>query len=61
MVLLCNYEYSYCKEYCIQIVNVDEWISNALYYCNSVGEKIRTEMLIEDLRNASIIEKESRK
>lgn len=33
-----------------------EWMSNAMYHCNSEGEKIRTEMLIEDLRRASVID-----
>lgn len=30
-------------------------ISNTIHHCNSAGEKVRTEMLIEDLRNASVI------
>lgn len=33
-----------------------EWMSNAMYHCNSKGEKIRTELLIEDLRRASVID-----
>lgn len=40
----------------VQYLYPPEWMSNALYHCNSTGEEVRTEMLIEDLRNASIIE-----
>ena len=40
----------------VQYFYPSEWMSNAMYHCNSVGEDVRTEMLIEDLRNASIIE-----
>lgn len=40
----------------VQYLYPAEWMSDALYHCNSVGEKVRTKMLIEDLRNASIIE-----
>lgn len=40
----------------VQYLYPSEWMSNALYHCNSAGEEIRTEMLIEDLRNASVIE-----
>lgn len=40
----------------VQYLYPSEWMSNALYHCNSVGEKVRTKMLIEDLRKASIIE-----
>lgn len=32
-----------------------ELMSNALYHCNSAGEKVRTELLIEDLKRASVI------
>lgn len=32
-----------------------EWMSNAMYHCNSEGEKIRTKLLIEDLKRASVI------
>lgn len=32
-----------------------EWMSDAMYHCNSEGEKIRTKLLIEDLRRASVI------
>lgn len=32
-----------------------ELMSNALYHCNSAGEKVRTELLIEDLRRADVI------
>lgn len=39
----------------IQYLYPSEWMSDAVYHCNSVGEKIRTQMLIEDLKNASII------
>lgn len=38
-----------------QYLYPSEWMSNALYHCNNAGEEIRTKMLIEDLRNASII------
>lgn len=30
-------------------------MSNSNYHCNSTGEKVRTEMLIDDLRNAGVI------
>ena len=40
----------------VQYLYPSEWMSNALYHCNDVGEEVRTKMLIEDLRNASIIE-----
>lgn len=33
-----------------------EYTSNALYHCNSIGEKVRTEYLIDDLKRANIIE-----
>lgn len=33
-----------------------EWMYDAVYHCNSEGEKIRTELLIEDLRRAAVIE-----
>lgn len=33
-----------------------EWMYDTVYHCNSEGERIRTEMLIEDLRRASVIE-----
>lgn len=33
-----------------------ELMSNALYHCNSAGEEVRTKLLIEDLRRASIIQ-----
>lgn len=32
-----------------------EWMSDAMYHCNSEGEKVRTKLLIEDLRRASVI------
>ncbi len=31
-------------------------MSNALYHCNSAGERVRTEMLISDLKNALVID-----
>lgn len=31
-------------------------MSNAIYHCNSKGEEVRTELLIEDLKRASVIE-----
>lgn len=34
-----------------------EWMSDAMYHCNSEGEKVRTKLLIEDLRRASVIGK----
>lgn len=40
----------------VQYLYPSEWMSNANYHCNSVGEDVRTEMLINDLRNAGIIE-----
>lgn len=33
-----------------------ELMSNAVYHCNSTGEKVRTELLISDLRRAGIID-----
>lgn len=33
-----------------------ELMSNAIYHCNTEGEKVRTELLIKDLKNAAIIE-----
>lgn len=33
-----------------------EYMSNALYHCNSAGEKVRTQYLIDDLKRANIVE-----
>lgn len=33
-----------------------ELMADTIYHCNSTGEKVRTELLIHDLRRASIIE-----
>ena len=33
-----------------------ELMSNSVYHCNSQGEKVRTELLIGDLRRAAVIE-----
>ena len=34
----------------------DELMSNSIYHCSTEGEKIRTELLIEDLKQANVIE-----
>ncbi len=34
----------------------DELMSNAIYHCSNEGEMVRTRLLIDDLRNAGIIE-----
>lgn len=34
----------------------DELMSNALYHCSSEGEKVRTELLIDDMRRAAVID-----
>lgn len=34
----------------------EELMYDALYHCNSEGEKVRTSMLIEDLKNAGVID-----
>ena len=40
----------------VQYLYPQELMFDTLYHCNSEGERVRTEMLIEDLRRASIIE-----
>lgn len=42
-----------------QYVYPKEWMSDALYHCNSEGEQIRTKMLIDDLKNNGIVLNES--
>ena len=40
----------------LEYIYPSKYISNSNYHCNSVGADIRTEMLIKDLRDASVIE-----
>lgn len=40
----------------IEYIYPNTLMSNANYHCNSTGEKVRTNMLIDDLRNAGVIE-----
>lgn len=65
--VLCDYQYFYelvrQEEEKIGIPYISDPVkyiyptslmSNAKYHCNSKGEKVRTEMLIEDLKNAGV-------